>query len=134
MLAMDANVGANLLLNVGPRADGTFPPDAVATLERVGEWLKVYGESIYGTRRSPIREGFDVVGTKKGEKLSYIHFLNPEVKSIAFEPEGIVESVAYVGSGKPVRMESTSGGDEVVVFVDRPAGNAFDIPVKIVYK
>jgi len=134
MLALDANVGANLLLNVGPRPDGTFPPQAVETLEKVGEWMKTCGESIYGTRRSDLREGFDVVGTKKGEKTTYIHFLNPEVKRFTFEPEGEIDSVTYVDTGKPARIETTGGGDEVIVKIDRAEGNAFDIPVKVTYR
>lgn len=40
----------NLLLNVGPYADGHFHPDAVKALEEVGDWLSVNGEAIYGTR------------------------------------------------------------------------------------
>ncbi len=40
----------NLLLNVGPMADGTIPPQQVARLEGLGAWLKVNGEAIYGTR------------------------------------------------------------------------------------
>jgi len=40
----------NLLLNVGPRADGSFPSEAVRELEALGDWLRVNGEAIYGTR------------------------------------------------------------------------------------
>ena len=40
----------NLLLNVGPEANGAFHPDAVRELELVGKWLSVNGEAIYGTR------------------------------------------------------------------------------------
>jgi len=40
----------NLLLNVGPRADGTIPNEVQDILREVGAWLKVNGESIYGTR------------------------------------------------------------------------------------
>ncbi|MGI6107021.1 MAG: alpha-L-fucosidase [Lachnospiraceae bacterium] len=40
----------NLLLNVGPRADGSFHPDAVRELEKIGDWLRINGEAIYGTR------------------------------------------------------------------------------------
>jgi alpha-L-fucosidase len=39
-----------LLLNVGPRADGSLPDGAVAVLDKIGAWLKVNGEAIYGTR------------------------------------------------------------------------------------
>lgn len=40
----------NLLLNVGPCADGSFHPDAVAQLEKIGDWLALNGEAIYGSR------------------------------------------------------------------------------------
>ena len=40
----------NLLLNVGPKADGTFPQEAKKELYAVGDWLAVNGEAIYGTR------------------------------------------------------------------------------------
>lgn len=40
----------NLLLNVGPKFDGTFHPDAVRTLREIGDWLKVNGEAIFGSR------------------------------------------------------------------------------------
>lgn len=40
----------NLLLNVGPRADGAIPDEAAALLRALGAWLRVNGEAIYGTR------------------------------------------------------------------------------------
>ena len=40
----------NLLLNVGPYADGSFHPRAVAVLKEIGSWLRQNGEAIYGTR------------------------------------------------------------------------------------
>ena len=40
----------NLLLNIGPRTDGSFHPDVVKEIEAVGDWLRVCGEAIYGTR------------------------------------------------------------------------------------
>src|SRR5882762_7132314 len=40
----------NLLLNVGPRADGTIPEEVREILVEVGAWLKINGDAIYGTR------------------------------------------------------------------------------------
>jgi alpha-L-fucosidase len=40
----------NLLLNVGPRADGTIPDEAQALLRAMGDWLRINGEAIYATR------------------------------------------------------------------------------------
>jgi len=39
-----------LLLNIGPRADGTIPEPEVEMLLEIGRWLKINGEAIYGTR------------------------------------------------------------------------------------
>lgn len=40
----------NLLLNVGPKTDGTIPNDQRNTLLEIGQWLKVHGEGIYASR------------------------------------------------------------------------------------
>ncbi|RLE58555.1 MAG: hypothetical protein DRJ32_06210 [Thermoprotei archaeon] len=41
ILVTCANNEGNLLLNVGPRADGTFPPEALERLEAIGEWRRI---------------------------------------------------------------------------------------------
>lgn len=39
-----------LLLNIGPRPDGTIPEEQVRILLEIGRWLETNGEAIYGTR------------------------------------------------------------------------------------
>lgn len=51
LVSTTANNG-NLLLNIGPKADGTIPAEQVRRLEILGKWLAVNGEGIYGTRLS----------------------------------------------------------------------------------
>jgi hypothetical protein len=44
--------GGNLLLDIGPAADGTIPPIMEERLLELGDWLKVNGEAIHGTRHA----------------------------------------------------------------------------------
>lgn len=48
MLMECVSNGGNLLLNVGPTAKGEIPPESVAILEEVGEWMHLNGEAVYG--------------------------------------------------------------------------------------
>jgi len=48
MLAKAAGGGGNLLLNVGPRANGTLPPEPVESLKALGKWIAKNGEALYG--------------------------------------------------------------------------------------
>ena len=48
-----ASKGGNYLLNVGPKPDGTFPQESIDLLKGMGAWMKINGESIYGTKASP---------------------------------------------------------------------------------
>lgn len=48
MLQVCCERGGNLLLNIGPAPDGSVPEEAVEPLTKVGEWLEVNGEAVYG--------------------------------------------------------------------------------------
>ena len=48
-----ASKGGNYLLNVGPTSKGLIPEPSVERLKEIGKWIKVNGDSIYGTTASP---------------------------------------------------------------------------------
>ena len=54
LLAACAAKDCNLLLNIGPQADGAFPAAALEILASIGTWLRQHGAAIYGTRGSPL--------------------------------------------------------------------------------
>jgi len=59
--------GGNYLLNVGPMANGVIPQPSQDNLRAVGAWLRMNGEAVYGTTRSPFGEEFgDYAATQKG--------------------------------------------------------------------
>lgn len=66
---------ANLLLNVGPKPDGTIQSEFVDRLMAMGKWLDQHGETIYGTRKGPIAPQPWGVSTKRDGKV-YLHVLN----------------------------------------------------------
>jgi alpha-L-fucosidase len=49
MLAECAGMGGNLLLDIGPRADGSIPMEQQLILKETGHWLQTSAEAIYGT-------------------------------------------------------------------------------------
>ncbi|MCK4294237.1 MAG: alpha-L-fucosidase [Planctomycetes bacterium] len=71
-LADIASKGGNFLLNVGPTAEGLIPGPSAERLAAIGEWMKVNGESIYGTTASPIGKVPWGRCTAKAGKL-YLH-------------------------------------------------------------
>jgi len=61
--------GGNLALNIGPQPDGRLPKPAVERMKGMGEWLKIYGEAVYGTRVcAPYRAGNFAFTQKENEK------------------------------------------------------------------
>ena len=74
-LVTAASLNANFLLNIGPQPNGKLPEQAVERLKHIGQFLKVNGEAIYGTRGGCIPQQEWGVTTQKGKTL-YIHILN----------------------------------------------------------
>lgn len=56
MLCECVEKGGNLLLNVGPQADGQLPAEFVERALKIGRWLDVHGEAIYGTQGGDVTE------------------------------------------------------------------------------
>lgn len=108
-LVRASGYGANLLLNVGPMPNGEIVPEHVALLKQVGQWLKVNGETIYGTKGGFIKPQEWGCITQKGNTY-YIHILKNDGKPISLEFPKKVKSmnlfedksakVAYTTKGK----------------------------------
>jgi alpha-L-fucosidase len=103
-LVRAAGHDANLLLNVGPTADGTFSPEVVDRLREVGAWTREFGETIYGTRGGPMKPQPWGVMTSKGGVL-YVHVLDPDAGERLVLPgtDGLrVRGARFFGSDREV--------------------------------
>ncbi|MBZ5562486.1 MAG: alpha-L-fucosidase [Acidobacteriia bacterium] len=80
----------NLLLNIGPKPDGTIPQIQVERLRALGEWLRMNGEAIYETRpwvwaEGRTRDGVGVRFTQKGDSVYAILLDKPQGREITIE-------------------------------------------------
>jgi alpha-L-fucosidase len=106
-----AGYGANFLLNTGPMPNGKIQPENVDTLMVMGKWLEKYGETIYGTRKGPIRpQEWGAITVGSDGKL-YIHLLemNDENLLIPNLPSKI-KSAIYFDGGEKVTFKETEFG------------------------
>jgi alpha-L-fucosidase len=131
-LVRAAGNDANLLLNIGPRPDGTIQPEAVERLRAVGEWLGKFGSSIRGTRGGPVRPRDWGVTTRRGDTV-FVHVLNWPDRVLALPDFGArIVSASMMKDGARVAVTQTENGatltlppstaddpDRVVVLVTR---------------
>ncbi|HWI90517.1 MAG TPA: alpha-L-fucosidase [Flavisolibacter sp.] len=89
-----AGRNANFLLNVGPMPNGKIQPEFVDTLNKVGDWMKKNGETIYDTRGNVIAPQPWGIVTQKGNVL-YAHILNGVKGDYVFIP-GLKQKISKV--------------------------------------
>jgi alpha-L-fucosidase len=117
----------NLLLNVGPKADGTIPELQVERLEGFGNWLATNGEALFGTRPWVEAEGqirgddAEVRFTKKGDAVYAILLQQPSSRQI------VIENV-FLGNGAEVHL---LGRDEPLSWEQQGRGLAVTLPEQL---
>jgi alpha-L-fucosidase len=104
LLIGSAGLGANLLLNVGPTPEGEVRQAHKDRLLAIGDWLKVYGETVYGTRKSFMDPEEWGVAVEKNGRI-YLHITEPSkvTSKLVFNnfPYRIKNVYSYE-SGKPI--------------------------------
>jgi alpha-L-fucosidase len=146
------NVSKNgyLLLNVGPKPDGTLPEQAYPLLKGIGAWMDVNGESIYGTTnwiaygegptrmdRSGSFNEKDVAGFKAADvrfavkdNVLYATCLGWPGAEITIETlkrlyQAEIQSVTMLGSDQPLRWKLTDAGLTIETPAERPCEHAY---------
>ena len=125
-LVKAAGRNGNLLINVGPRPDGCLPDEAVERLQALGEWMRQYGETIYGTRGGIIPPHDWGVTTQRGNIL-YVHILDLQddalylplsgkrVKQVRLFDGGSKLDYAVTGNGITIQLPAVPGGVDAIV-------------------
>jgi len=94
--------GGNLLLNVGPMADGSIPAPAVERLNALGDWYAANGESIFGCGKSKFTPPFGCAYTQKGDAL-YCHFLQTPLGDVILPGlKGKIAKMTLLRTGEEV--------------------------------
>ena len=116
-LVKAAGYDSNLLLNVGPMPNGRIQKEHIKSLKEVGNWVNVYGKTIYGTRRGPI-DPTDEIASTQIDNTVYIHLLNNSKKTYFienFNPK--IKDFKYFDSNQKVSYEKTNSG--LIINVDQ---------------
>lgn len=117
MLADIVSRGGNLLLDVGPAADGTIPVIMQDRLREMGAWLKVNGESIYGTKPWKVSRQWSAGDIPKVEYNSEFQTAY-DVSRLAEKPE----------AGKAaIEAFFTTNGDDLFAILPRWPGRTFTV-------
>ena len=129
-LADISSKGGNFLLNVGPTSEGLFPQESVERLEQIGDWMKVNGESIYGTSASPFKSLSWGRCTQKvasrGSRLFLHVFSWPESGRLVLP--GIYNKVgrAFLLADKRKDLEAYNDKDNIVITVPEAQPDPFN--------
>lgn len=99
-------MGGNYLLNVGPKADGTFPEEAKEALSNVGKWFQKVSKALTAEPASGLLERDDFMLTRDGNTL-YVHFhKDTEASGVLMNPLKIAPLEAILlNTGKPVKAD-----------------------------
>jgi len=119
----------NLLVNVGPDADGVVPPGQVRLLAAFGAWTGRYGESLFATRPGPFQPVDGVYGSTRRGRAIYLHVLKWPDGALRLPPlrEKVVRARALTG-GHVGFAQSVSG---IELRLDRRHVDAVDTIIRL---
>lgn len=122
------SMGGNLLLDIGPKADGTIPTEQVQILKELGRWTSKHKDAIYGTRAG-VQSRFwnDKNAFSKDGKTLYIYLDNVKDKLVLQGLKTKPTSIKFVGNSDKIDYQY----DDYTLELNLPTAN-FDAAVTVV--
>ena len=126
----------NLLLNIGPKPDGTISDIQLDRLHKLGEWLNVNGEALFNSRpwvraSATTPEGADMRFTSKGEAL-YTVFLHPVAgKDLKIPSVRAVEGTTAQILGSTAKATATHKGNDLMITAEGATPQSYAVTVKL---
>ena len=122
----------NLILNVGPRPDGSIEPAEVQRLKEIGNFLSKYGESFYSTRGGMYDDSWG--GTTMSNNVIYVHVLKvPAYRVVNLPPVSQkVSSARYLRDNKKVTFDQSNTGVLLTGIADKQ--NEPDLIIRLTLK
>jgi len=129
--------GGNYLLNIGPKPDGTFPPECVDRLKDIGQWMKVNGEAIYGTQAGSLPQlkwGEYTQKEEKGTTVLYLSVFNwPKDGKLEIpDLNNDVISARLLATG--ARLKTSRMGDRLIIDIPAEAPDHIASVIRIEVK
>ena len=134
-LADIVSKGGNFLLNVGPTAEGLFPQASIDRLAAMGQWMKINGESIYGTQASPFKHlswGRCTQKTVKGGTRLYLHVFSwPENGRLVLPGIYNQPGQAFLLSDPTIKLNAFRKEDAIVINIPQKVPDSINSVVAI---
>ncbi|MFW6277459.1 MAG: alpha-L-fucosidase, partial [Prolixibacteraceae bacterium] len=125
----------NLLLNIGPKADGTVPAEQKQALQEVGEWLQTNGEGIYGSRPwkrfgTTTADGAEIRFTQKADVI-YLFAWNVQDKAVSIPENLLPEFEKVVQIAKSNRIDWKKKDNTITFVLPGDTDKEFPVCLKL---
>ncbi|GAA4976022.1 alpha-L-fucosidase [Streptomyces hyderabadensis] len=123
--AQTAGMGGNLLLGVGPRADGTIDPEQAQRLEGLGDWIRRHSAAVYGSVAGlPPGHHYGPSTLSPDRRTLYLVCFDPPSETVCVRGlRNTVRRVSVLGTGTELAHRRTGGLHDVPgdLWIDAPA-------------
>lgn len=130
MLLKCASKNGNFLLNIGPKSDGTIRKEEAERMKAVGEWMRFYGNAVYGTQGLVLKSTTKFYATRKKDSIYLTFFEWPETDRVTIE--GLPSNIASAqlldhGKGSGLKVE----GNTIILPMTPPEKLANVVEIKL---